>query len=153
VNAENSEREELSQFLSKDGMIEGLSRFFKKDGMSRWNVLSVFGFSRPVQMSGKMEFQIAMEKHPQPQIFWKISAYGTADFAVRPKNPGIIEGGMPLRFSTDDPRLADPELQYVPGGDGEVYNPPRHYQLLELDQSWIIAERFEIEPLPQTSVG
>jgi hypothetical protein len=149
VNAANSEREELSQFLLKDGMSEGLSRIFKKDGMSNWFVLSVFEFSCPVQMSGIIEFKIAMRKHPQRQIFWKISAYGTADFAVRPKDPGIIEGGMPLRFSTDDPRLADPELQYVPGGDGEVYNPRRHYQLLELDQSWIIAERFEIEPLPQ----
>jgi len=151
VNAANSQREELSQFLLKDGMCEGLSHFFKKDGMSRWNVLSVFGFARPVIMRGKMEFQVAMEKHPQPQIFWKISAYETADFAVRPKNPAIIEGGMPLRFSTNDPRLADPMLQYIPGGDGEVYNPPRRFQLLELDQTWIIAERFEIEPLPQTS--
>jgi hypothetical protein len=153
VNAANPQREELSLFLSKDGMSEGLSRIFKKDGMSRWNVLSVFGFFRSGIMGEILEFQVAMEKHPQPQIFWKIFAYGAADFAVRPKDPGTIEGGKPLRFSTTDPRLDDPGLQYVPGGDGEIYKPSRRYQLLELDQTWIIAERFEIEPLPQTNFG
>jgi hypothetical protein len=148
----NSQREELSHFL-KDGMSQGLSHFFKKDGMSCWFVLSVFGFSRSGIMGEILEFQIAMKKHPDPQIFWKIFAYGAADFAVRPKNPATIEGGMPLRFSTDDPRLADPKLQYVPGGDGEGYKPSRRYQLLELDQTWIIAERFEIEAVPQISSG
>ena len=63
------------------------------------------------------------------------SAFGKADFAVRPPNPATIEGGPEIRFSTDDPRLSDPGLQYVTGGDGDEYDPPRQNQLLELDQS------------------
>lgn len=87
------------------------------------------------------------------QRFWRIFATGTADFALRPSNPLIIMGGPEIHLSTDDPRLSDPALQYIPGGDGEIYDPPRNYQLLALDQSWIIAERFEIEPLSQSTVG
>jgi hypothetical protein len=37
-----------------------------------------------------------------------------------------------------------PHGQWIPGGDGAVYNPPLKLCLLVLDQSRVVAERFEI---------
>ena len=85
--------------------------------------------------------------------FFRIYAIHEQDYAIRPEDPNILAGGPPIKFSTDDPRLSDPGLQYISGGDGEVYNPPRRFQLLELNQTWIIAERFEIEALSQETSG
>ena len=127
------ERQEAGEFLRQPG---------------EWRILNL-------QASEQLghSFDVTMFNWESPQKFWRLYAFGTADFAIRPPNPATIEGGPAIRFSTDDPRLTNPALQNVPGGDGAVYHPPRRYQLLELDQSWIIAERFEFEALPQVTVG
>ena len=127
------QRNELGKFLSETGS---------------WRILVIGASPR----MGRV-FDITMVNSNTRQCFWRIHAFGTADFALRPPNPATVMGGPEILWSKDDPRLAAPGLQYIPGGDGDTYNPPRQYQLLELDQSWIIAERFEIEPLPQTRVG
>jgi len=57
-----------------------------------------------------------------------------------------------MKFHEEHPLLDTDHLQMVPGGDGEVFNPPLKLKLLILDQSHIIAERFEIEDLVQRSV-
>jgi hypothetical protein len=123
-----------------------LGKFLRETG--NWSVL---GIDASVQMGSV--FDLRLVNPDTRQCFWRVFAIGTADYAIRPSNPALIIGGPYIRLSTDDPRLSDPDLQYIPGGDGETFNPPRRYQLLELDQSWIVAERFEIEPLPQTTVG
>ena len=87
-----------------------------------------------------------MVNHPMHGWF-RIYAIQAADYAIRPTSPTTMMGGPVINFSTDDPRLADPGLQYIPGHDGDLYDPPRCFQLLELDQTWIIAVRFEIETL------
>ena len=130
MSGASSQRKELSNFLAESA-----------GGPRVWRILHISASPRMGSI-----FDISMFKFDHPQNFWRIYACNTADFAIRPPNPRTMEGGPEIKFSTDDPRLADPALQYVPGGDGEVYDPPRRYQLLELDQSWIIAERFEIEP-------
>lgn len=123
-----------------------LGNFLRETG--DWSILAI----RASPQMGRV-FDITLANPDTRPCLWRLFATGTADFAIRPKNPATILGGPYIRLSIDDPRLSDPRLQYIPGGDGETYNPLRRYQLLELDQSWIIAEHFEIEPLPQTTVG
>jgi hypothetical protein len=41
--------------------------------------------------------------------------------------------------------LDNNKLQLVPGGDGEVFAPPFKLKLLILDQSYVIAEKFEVD--------
>jgi hypothetical protein len=132
MNAPNSKRKEISQFLA-----ENASRPFRHMGICS------------VQPMGEI-FDVHLFKIDQYlhiNLSLRIIALNAIDYAIRPQDPNIIEGGRELKFSTDDPRLDDPRLQFVPGGDGERFNPPRRYQLLELDQSWIIAQRFEVEEL------
>ena len=126
-------RKELGKFLHETGS---------------WSILSI----RAVPDMGRV-FDLRLGHADLRQVFWRLHAIGTADFAIRPRNRMAMMGGPYIRLTTDDPRLSDPGLQCVPGGDGEIYQPPRRFQLLELEQSWIIAERFEIEPLPQVSTG
>ena len=125
-------REELSGFI-------GRSKY--QPPISGWRILGIFRFD-----PSPFCLDVRLSDYPNGGYF-RIHAIGAADYAVRPMDPAIMGGGPVIKFSTDDPRLADPGLQYIPGGDGEVYNPPRRYQLLELDQTWIIAVRFEIETL------
>jgi hypothetical protein len=82
---------------------------------------------------------------------WRIYAFHTADYAIRPPNPASMVGGPLITLSADDPRVFDARLQEI-NDDGKVYDPPRRFQVLDLDQSWIIAERFEIEQLQQSRV-
>jgi hypothetical protein len=123
-----------------------LGKFFRVTG--NWSVPGIHA-SVPIGCV----FDLSLANPDTRQCFWRIFAIGTADYAIRPSNPALIMGGPYIRLSTDDPRLSDPGLQYIPGGDGETCKPLRRYQLLELDQSWIVAERFENEPLAQTTVG
>jgi hypothetical protein len=98
-------------------------------------------------------FDIRVARHDlkvnlRTNLLLRIAARDVIDYAIRPKNPGILMGGERLKFSTDDPRLDDPKLQFIPHLDnGERFDPPRRYQLLELDQTWIIARGFEVEEL------
>ena len=133
VDKKSIQRKELGEFLRETGS---------------WRIIEI----RASEQMGRV-FDVVLANRDTRQCFWRLFATGTADFAIRPSNPATIMGGPEIRFSTNDPRLSNPRLQCIPGGDGETYHPPRRYQLLELDQSWIIAERFEIEPLPQVIVG
>jgi hypothetical protein len=135
MNTPNSNRKEISQFLAENASAI----------LTHLDIVSV----RPNEI-----FDIHVAKYvlkPRPathtNLLLRIFARDAIDFSIRPKDPNIIMGGPPLKFSTDDPRLNDRHLQMVPGGDGAVFEPPRRYQLLELDQSYIIARRFEVEEL------
>ena len=41
--------------------------------------------------------------------------------------------------------VTEPHGQWIPGGDGEVYDPPLDLKLLLLDQSYVVAETFVVE--------
>ena len=44
----------------------------------------------------------------------------------------------------------DPHGQAIPGGDGDIYDPPLDLHLLLMDRSWVIAEAFHItEVMPE----
>jgi hypothetical protein len=140
MNAPNPKRIELSQFLAENTPKSGF--------LCHLQILSVqpYVMVRPgVDFDIFEIYAIKYDRLLHTHFRLRIFAIDAIDYSIRPKNPGITVGGPPIKFSTDDPRLNDPDLQYVPGGDGEVFEPPRRYQLLELDQSWIIAVRFEVE--------
>ena len=67
------------------------------------------------------------------------------DYSIRPPSPATIEGGPLVEYHDEHERLRPPSLQMIPGGDGQVFNPPRKFGLLIFDQSYVIAEKFEIE--------
>ena len=77
-----------------------------------------------------------------------IRCTNAVEYSIRPKNRNTIEGGPHIEYYEDHKLLQDPGLQMIPGGDGEVFNPPLKLALLMLDQSYVIAEKFEIEEKP-----
>jgi len=84
-------------------------------------------------------------------IVFEINCINAVDCSIRPKDPGIIVGGPLIEFYEDHQLLNDPQLQCRPGGDGEIFDPPLKLKLLKLDQSYVIAERFDLiahEPKP-----
>jgi hypothetical protein len=74
----------------------------------------------------------------------EIVCFNAVDYAIRPQNPATLEGGPAMEFYERHPLLEAGHLQAVPGGDGEVFRPPLDLKLLILDQSHVIAERFEL---------
>ncbi len=82
-----------------------------------------------------------------PPVFHelKITCSNAVEYYIRPKDPNTIEGGPCIHFYEQHQLLDDKRLQGVPGGDGEVFKPPLKLQLLILDQTYVIAERFEVE--------
>jgi hypothetical protein len=141
MNTPNSQRKELSQFLA-----ENVAELV----LMHMQILSVQPYA--MVLPGIDIFDIHVIKHDrnlQTDLRLRIFAIDAIDYSIRPRDPNIILGGRPLKFSTDDPRLNDRMLQMIPGGDGKCFDPPRRYQLLELDQSYIIAQRFEVEELLQ----
>jgi hypothetical protein len=59
-------------------------------------------------------------------------------------NPAIMMGGPVIELHEKHLLLEQSHLQMIPGGDGEIYRPPVPLKLLGLDQSYVIAERFEL---------
>jgi hypothetical protein len=88
--------------------------------------------------------------YPKSVILHCINA---VEYSIKPKDPATMEGGPPIQYHEQHLLLDQPGLQCEPGGDGEVFNPPLKLSLLILDQSHIIAEKFEIEmPPPKSAV-
>ena len=83
--------------------------------------------------------------NPPEVKFCEIVCSNAVDYSIRPKNPAIIEGGPLVEFYEKHHLLENGKLEMVPGGDGEVFDPPLKLRLLILDQSHVIAEKFEIE--------
>ncbi len=77
--------------------------------------------------------------------FLEIHCRNAVDFAIRPVNPAIMMGGPVIEFHLTHPRLEAPNLQYIPGGDGQEFVPPLKLKLLILDQSYVIAETFGVK--------
>ncbi len=75
----------------------------------------------------------------------EILCRNAVDYIIKPPNPGILEGGPLIELHEQHKLLNDPGLQCKPNqDDGEKFNPPLQLKVLILDQSYVIAERFEI---------
>jgi hypothetical protein len=74
----------------------------------------------------------------------EILCVNAVDFAVRPANPAILMGGPLLEFY-EEHEMLESVSQTVPNTDGmETWNPPIKFTLLQIDQSYAIAQRFEL---------
>ncbi len=75
------------------------------------------------------------------------------DYSIRPANPGIIEGGPCIEYYETHERL-ETVSRAVPNTDGmEVFKPTVKFTLLNIDQSYIIAERFVMSILSDGVTG
>jgi len=81
----------------------------------------------------------------------EITCTNAVDYAIRPPDPNILMGGPLIELHEQHPRLEHRDLQDVPGGDGEEFEPPLKFKLLILDQTYVIAEEFEIQPWQPTA--
>lgn len=73
-----------------------------------------------------------------------INCVTPVDYAIRPKDPAIVDGGMCIEYHEEHEKLRS-LCRSVPHSDGlETFDPAIKFALLKMDQSYIIAERFEL---------
>lgn len=128
INLAFPKRMDLGDFLKISGWCTILHIYWTEYDMRRLTLFPRLGGSQYVN-----------------SYCWKLICHYAQDFAIRPPHPATIIGGPFVKLLTQDPRLDDVRLKYVPGGDGMRHRPRKKFKLLVLDQTWVIAERFEIE--------
>lgn len=81
-----------------------------------------------------------------PQMF-EIVCYNALDYSIRPRNPHTLEGGPCVELHEQHELLDVKHLRQFMSAEAEEdsASPPPHMKLLVLDQSYVIAQRFEIE--------
>jgi hypothetical protein len=73
-----------------------------------------------------------------------IDCVTAVDYTIRPAHPALLEGGPFIEYY-EKHQLLDNVSQTVPNTDGmKEFNPPVKFTLLSIDQSYIIAQRFEM---------
>ena len=92
----------------------------------------------------KLHLSLHIGDYKREFRFLEILCTNAVDYVIKPPNPATIHGGPFIEYYEEHPRLNDPGWQCVPGSDGEQFNPPLKFKLLVLDQSHVIAEKFEI---------
>jgi hypothetical protein len=76
-----------------------------------------------------------------------IDCVNSVDYSIRPPHPALLEGGPCIQYY-EQHELLDTVSQTVPNTDGlETFNPPVKFTLLIIDQSYVIAQRFEMSIL------
>ncbi len=100
---------------------------------------------------------VALQTFPRLIQRIAILCVNAVDFAIRPANPAILMGGPLLEFYEEHEMLQSVS-QTVPNTDGlKTWNPPIKFTLLQIDQSYAIAQRFELcieqEDIFKNSVG
>ena len=66
------------------------------------------------------------------------------DYAVRPPDPALIDGAPCIEYHEDHEQLRSLS-RCVPHSDGEeTFDPAIKFTLLQMDQTYIIAQRFEL---------
>lgn len=93
----------------------------------------------------RLALVMATSHNPQIPSYPIILCANAVDYIIRPMNPATIMGGPLVEYHDTHELLNRPLLQYVPGGDGEEFDPPLKLGLLMFDQSYVIAEKFEVE--------
>ena len=75
----------------------------------------------------------------------EIDCINAVDYSIRPPSPGLLEGGPFIKFYEQHPTL-DSVSRYVPNTDCEqAWHESVKFSMLAIDQSFIIAQRFEIQ--------
>jgi hypothetical protein len=77
-------------------------------------------------------------------ITLSLDCINVVDYYLRPANPATLEGG-PLIEYEESHQLLNSVSRCVPNTDGEeIWDPSVKFALLTIDQSYIIAQRFEV---------
>jgi len=72
-----------------------------------------------------------------------LDCINVVDYSLRPANPGTLEGGPFIEYE-ENHQLLNSVSRCVPNTDGEeIWDPSVKFALLIIDQSYIIAQRFE----------
>ena len=95
--------------------------------------------------------EVVSKETLQPLQFVEIICTNAVDYVIRPRDPNCLEGGPLIELHEQHPWLERAGLQDVPGGDGEMFDPPLKFKLLILEQTHVIAEKFEIQPWKPTA--
>ena len=136
--------------LLGSGYLAGMNADFVKVIQDHPNGVRISGIYRAHMGYLTLRLLITLHKHPKSQLpdHLTILCTNAVEYLIRPTNRNTIEGGPLIEYYEDHKLLHDPGLQMIPGGDGEFFNPPLKLALLMLDQSYVIAEKFEIEGNP-----
>jgi len=114
--------------------------------------IQVFGVYRIDRAYPDLHFHAATKSHSRSGEIMQASiifCHFARDYCIRPPNPSIIMGAPFIEYHDQHKLLDDPSLQYIPGNDdGERYDPPSQLKLLIMDQTFVIAQRFEIQFIP-----
>jgi hypothetical protein len=82
-----------------------------------------------------------------------LDCINVVDYSLRPANPAILEGG-PLIEYDENHELLHSVSQCVPNTDGEEsWDPSVKFAVLTVDQSYIIAQRFEVSIVHGLVIG
>lgn len=102
--------------------------------------------TRYLNLKLHVRVEVVSKETLQPLQFVEIICTNAVDYVIRPRDPNCLEGGPLIELHEQHPWLDHPGLQGVPGGDGEMFDPPLKFRLLILEQTHVIAEKFEIQP-------
>jgi hypothetical protein len=76
-----------------------------------------------------------------------IKCFKAVDYSIRPKPPEMIEGGKFVEYFEKHPRLLTVSQSVPHSDDMEQFNPPIQFKMLALEDTWVIAERFQLRLL------
>jgi hypothetical protein len=82
-----------------------------------------------------------------------IDCINAVDYSIRPANPALLEGGPCIKYY-EKHELLQNVSRAVPNTDGmQMWDPSKKFTLLNIDQSYIIAQRFEMSILGDGVTG
>jgi hypothetical protein len=94
----------------------------------------------------QLELTVALVRQNRNRGFQlvKINCINAVDYAIRPKPSHCLQGGDLVRYF-EQHELLKTIGQDIPHTDGgEYFKPPIKFTLLELEDTYVIAERFEM---------
>ena len=94
--------------------------------------------ARMSRLSFRLRARVSFRSIPQSV---NIEGINAVDYSIRPPDPAILEGGPPMEYFEEHPRLTE-DLQQIPHTDIEYFNPPIKFNLLLISQSYFIAQQF-----------
>jgi hypothetical protein len=88
-----------------------------------------------------LQAQVVMDR---VAITLLLDCINVVDYSLRPANPATLEGG-PLIEYEEKHELLNSVSRCVPKTDGEeIWDPSVKFAMLTIDQSYVIAQRFEV---------
>lgn len=95
----------------------------------------------------RLRLAIHLDNRRNPELPRRpvILCTNAVEYSIRPMDSNTYVGGPLVEFHEEHELLNASHLQMIPGGDGAIFNPPLKLGVLIFDQSYVIAEKFEVE--------